>query len=229
MNSIANENFKKALYDALIHEYVTVMRTADDTVHEFSPKFESKMRKLIKRRNKPYYSIINTFGKRVACVAVIILLASSITVMSVEALRNAVADFFVSIYEKFSTIQFINEDTHVPLTLEDTYGIVYDLGEYEIINEEKTDTSYWITYNKDDIIIEFQQYTKNDYDKNINTENTMITTIDINGHEAVYFIDNQNYHHIIFDNDYYIIDIMSNVDKSVFLDIVESVQKVEER
>ncbi len=224
---MANENFKKALYDALIPEYVAVMRTADNTVHDFSPKFESKMQKLIKRRNKPYYSMINTLGKRVACVAVIILVASSVTIMSVEAFRSAVADFFISIYEKFSAIQSADEDISAPLTIEDIYGITYNLDGYEIIYEDKTETSYWMTYNKDDIIVDFQQYTKDNYEKNINTENTIITTIDINGYEAIYFIDNQNYHHLIFDNNYYIIEIMSNINKSTFIDIAESVQMVE--
>lgn len=58
-------NFEKALYDALAPEYETAMQDVDNE-HEFSPEFEKKMKKLINRRNKPYYKLINTAGKRTA-------------------------------------------------------------------------------------------------------------------------------------------------------------------
>ena len=127
-----NDNFKKALYNSLIPEYSNMLPDADEDEHVFSADFEKKMQKLIKRRNKPYYKIINTVGKRVACIIVIVLIASSVTVLSVDALRNAVADFFVSIYEKFSTVQSADEDKSAPATIDDIYAITYNLDEYKI-------------------------------------------------------------------------------------------------
>ena len=60
----------------------------------------------------------------------------------------------------------------------------------------------------------------------INTENAETTAIDINGNEAVYFYDNHNYSHIIWDNGDYIIDISSNIDKNALISIAKSVEKV---
>lgn len=223
---MANEKFKKALYDALIPEYVDMLPSCDEVEHEFSPQFEKKMNKLIKRRNKPYYKIINTIGKRVACVAVVIIVVSSITVMSVDALRNAVADFFISIYETFSTVQS-TKDNNAPSTIEDIYEITYNLTDFTLEYEDYTEYSRNTTYVRDNIIIDYKQYTKEMYDENINTENAEITFIDINGYEAIYFIDNHNYSNIVWDNGDYIITLFSNVGKDALIDIAKSVQKVE--
>ncbi|MDE6035449.1 MAG: hypothetical protein K2G36_06020 [Ruminococcus sp.] len=59
------------------------------------------MKKLIKRRNKPYYKMINTVGKRIACIAVLVLVVSSVTIMNVDAFRSLFSDFFVNTYEKY--------------------------------------------------------------------------------------------------------------------------------
>lgn len=220
-----DDNFKKALFDALTPEYKQILDDASDT-HEFSVEFEKKMQKLIKRRNKPYYKIINTVGKRVACIVVIVLLASSVTVLSVDALRNTVADFFVSTYEKFSSIQPVEDDI-APSTIKDIYEITYDLKEYEIYYEDNTEYRRNITYVNNDIEIKFSQCTKDMYDQNVNTEDAEISTISINDKEAVIFLDNQNYYHLIWDNGDYILSVGSNISKNTLIDIAESVQKVE--
>lgn len=222
---MSESNFEKALYNALAPEYEMAMQDVVDE-HEFSPKFERKMKKLINRRNKPYYKIINTAGKRVACVAVIVLIASSVTIMNVDALRNAFSDFFVTIYEKFSKVQPVEDDT-APTTLEEIYEITYNLNDFEVNYNEENEYSYYINYAKDDIAIYFSQYTKDMYNSNINTEDAEILTIDINGHEAIYFIDNNDYCHIIWDNGDYIISLCSNIGENILIDIAKSVQKVE--
>jgi hypothetical protein len=224
MINMANENLKKALEKAMIPEYDELLLRNEK--HVFSVEFERKMQKLIKRRNKPYYKIINTVGKRVACIVVIVLIASSVTVLSVDALRNAVADFFVSTYDKFSSVQPVEDDI-APSTIKDIYEITYDLKEYEIYYEDNTEYRRNITYIKDDILINFSQYTKDAYDINVNTEGSEITTIDINNYEAVYFLDNHNYNHLIFDDGEYIIYISSNISKNALINIAESVKKIE--
>ena len=154
-------------------------------------------------------------------------MASSVTVLSVDALRNAVADFFVSIYEKFSTVQSVDEDKTAPTTIEDIYAITYNLDGYKVVFENNNEFSRDITYVNSDIIIEFSQYTKDMYNKNVNTEDAEISTTEINGTEAIIFLDNHNYYHIIINSDDYVFDISSNNGKDALIDIAESVQKVE--
>lgn len=218
-------NFKKALFDALSPEYEKIL-SEHKTDHEFSAKFNKDMQKLIKRRKKSYYKLINTFGKRVACVLAIFLIASSVTIMSVDALRNKVANFFVEVYEKFTNVQ--SEETNdAPTSIENVYEITYDLSEFSIDFENNNDYSRNISYVNGDISIDFQQYTKEMYDENVNTEGADISTIDINTHEAIYFCDNRQYDCLIWDNGDYIMVLYSNIGKDALIDIAESVQKVE--
>lgn len=223
--NMKESNFEKALYDALAPEYESAMQNVADE-HEFSPEFEKKMKKLIKRRSKPYYRIINTAGKKTACAAVVFLIVSSVTIMNVDALRNTFSDFFVDIHEKFSAVQPVEDDT-APETLEEIYAITYNLNGFEIVYNKENEYSYYITYAKDDTVIYFSQHTKEMYNPNINTENAEILTIDINGHEAIYFIDNNNYYNLIWDNGDYIISLGSNIGENALIDMAESVQKVE--
>ena len=222
---MAESNFQKALYDALTPKYEMYMQNIADE-HEFSPKFEKKMKKLISRRNKPYYKIINTIGKRIACAFVIVLVASSIMVMNVDAFRNIFSNFFVNTYKKFSTIQPAEDDS-APETLEEIYEITYNINDFEIIYEELNEYRHDVDYAKDDIVIYFSQYTKERYNPNINTEDAEILTIDINGREAIYFTDNQNYNTLIWDNGDYIIRLGSNIDKNILINMAKSVKKVE--
>ena len=68
-----------------------------DVNAEFSEKFERKMDKLIRRRNKPYFNLICTGGRRAACIAAVIIILSASS-LSVEAVREVVHDFFMSIF-----------------------------------------------------------------------------------------------------------------------------------
>lgn len=221
---MTNEIFKRAIFEALTQEYENSI--PDMEKHIFSPKFEKEMSKLIKRREKPYYKMINTFGKRAACFTVGILVASSLTIMNVDALREAFIKFVVNVFEKFSIVQSVDANDS-PETIEDIYEITYDMSKYSVDYEERNEIFYNIIYSNENIIVNYNQWIKSEYDMLLNTENADIETIMINGHEAIYYMDNHNYHHIIWDNDDYIISLGSNISKTTLIDIADSVQKVE--
>lgn len=217
---MTNEIFKRAIFEALTQEYENSIPNTEE--HIFSPKFEKEMSRLIKRREKPYYKIINTFGKRAACFTVGILVASSLTIMNVEAFIK----FVDNVFEKFSIVQSVDANDS-PETIEDIYEITYDLSGYSYDLWSCDDISRLAEYTNGEIYINFGQHTKAEYDILLNTENADIEIIKINGHEAIYYMDNHNYHHIIWDNDDYIISLGSNIGKTTLIDIADSVQKVE--
>ncbi len=221
---MSNEKFRKALSDALTMDYETSI--PDNEEHDFSLKFDKKMEKLINRRNKPYYKMINTMSKRVACVAGIFIIASSVTIVNVDALRNGVADLFVEQNEDHSIIRYEGDDIS-PSSIEDIYEITYDLSGFDIVYADYDNFSRYTTYIKDDTIIYFNQYVKEFYDVNVNTEDAEISTITINGHEAIYFKNNRQYYHLIWDNGDYIISLSTNIGKDALIDMAESVKKVE--
>lgn len=221
---MANEKFKRAIFEALAQEYESMIPQTSE--HIFSPEFERKMRKLISRREKPYYLIINTVGKRAACIILAVLIAFTLTVLNVEALRNAFRDFFVNSFEKFSIVQSTDKD-NAPETIEDIYEITYDLSGFtkdvwvDTIFDRRTE------YVQDDYCISFRQTVKSVFYPRINTEDAVISTITINGHEAMYYCDNHNYDTIIWDNSDYIFVLSANIGKNELIKLAESVQKVE--
>lgn len=218
--------FSKAIEDALNEEYAKAVPEYNEK-HIFSEKFNRKINKLIKRQKKSYYKMINTVGKRVACIVLIILIASFSTIMSVDALRNAFKDFFIKVFFTHSEISIVDSAySSLPNTIQNIYEITYDLNEYEIDYEDYTCISRSIVYKKDNIYIDYYQCVKSEYDMGINTEKATISTIDVNGYEALYYLDKNGYHNLIWDNGEYVLMIGSNIGKDALINIAKSVQIV---
>lgn len=213
----------RAIAEALTTEYTADLPDSPD--HEFSPAFERKMDKLIKRRSLPFYMLINTAGKRIAGIVIGIIIALSATVISVDALREGFVDFITMVFSDHSVVKPVETET-APETIEEIYGITADLSGYEIVYENYSNTSVQIDYAKGSTIISFRQYTKNT-SVHHNTESAETIAVDINGYEAIYYCDNHNYQNLVWDNGDYIISIDSNIGKNKLIEIAESVQKTE--
>lgn len=222
-----NDQLKEALKDVMDKQYDEILANAD-TGHVFSENFERKINKLIRQQNKPYYHFINTVAKRVACILVIIVVASFTTIMSVEALRNAFKNFFINMFSKNSDIVAVEDDTEsYPDKIEDIYTITYDLSDFNIDYEEYDDLSTAMVYTKDSYAVFYKQYVVSEYDVNRNTEDAEISHVNIGDVEAIYFKDNNEYYNIIWNNGEYVFDINTNLGENVLIDIANSVKKVE--
>ena len=60
---------------------------------------------------------------------------------------------------------------------------------------------------------------------NKNTENADIQTTIINGTEALYYKDNNNFYNLIWDNGDYLFTLRTNSDESLLFDIAKSIKK----
>ncbi len=232
---MSEENvLKTAIANSILSEYDEMYEQADDE-SDFSKDFEKKMNKLISRRRKPYYIMINTAFKRVAVIIIAFISISAVTILSVDALRDFFKDLFVNIFSDHSHVVANTEpelgESSLTITypekIESKYDITYDLSGYEKTVYSDDDISVEIGYVKDDKTIDFSQYAVNQYDVFLNTEDTELEHIDINGHDAMLFMDNNGYYSITWNNGEYIIQLHTNLDKSETVDIAKSVQKVE--
>ncbi len=215
-------NFKRALYDEMHGRYAAMLE--DNEPYSFSQGFELKMDKLINRRRKPYFSMINTLGKRAACIALAVFLASSAAVMSVDALRNAFFGFIIHIFHDSSIVQTIDDDEH-PDTILERYDITWDMSGYVTDMDITEDTRINRIYRKGDSLVYFDQYTKAAFDLLINTEDADIQHITLNGYDTIYYLDNKGYHTFIWDNGRYIFMLSANTDEQTAMEMVESVRK----
>ena len=223
---MGDNNLKLALTELMYKEADELMVEYES--YEFSPEFEEKMEKLIKRRRKPYFRMINTVGKRVACIAACAFIVSSASLMSVDAVREAVFGFIMNIFEDHSDISFQEDDKH-PDTIQDIYEITYDISGFHIDFEDEGDKSRTIVYTNNNNEITFMQYTQKSFNLGINTEDTELMHIDVNGFDAIYYCDNHNYHTLIWDNGQYIFYISSNLPEKETISVAESVKKVEKK
>ena len=223
---MTEKEYRECIAAALCPEY-EAMLCVPETEHQFSERFERNMQKLIRRRNKPYYRFINTLGKRAAVIVIAFLTISFTTVVSIEALRTPFLDFIMSIFSDHSEVRTFDEVGDYPEKIESYYEITYDLSDYSITKRFDDDSGHTIHYQSGETVIYFSQSVVKGFRHNYNTEDTEIELININGIEAMSYLDNHNYNTLIWNNGEYIIQIGSNTGKDVLIEIAKSVQKVE--
>jgi len=226
---------KSAIESTILLEYDEIYESAEDEDIQFSEDFEKKMDKLIRKRKRPYYKLVNTAAKKVALFTIVFLSVSVITVLKVDALRSFFKDLIVKPFTDHSHITTASNSEDptesgtvtYPEKIETKYDITADMSGYEknIISDDEI--SRFVVYSKNDIVVSFYQHNVSDYVSDVNTEKSKIEHIDINGKEAIGFLDNHNYYTLIWNNGEYIIEIRSNIGKDALIEIAKSVQKVE--
>lgn len=139
--------FSKALdevVDARLDDYVETLEV--DKRYEFSEKYNKKINKLIKHREKPYFTLICTTGRRVACF-VTALLILSFSSLSVKAVREAVCDFFMNIFSDHTEIIADSEiENSYPHSIDEEYHISSLPNGFKQVDYDKMKNSIIITY-----------------------------------------------------------------------------------
>lgn len=193
-----------------------------DVNAEFSEKFERKMDKLIRRRNKPYFNLICTGGRRAACIvaAIIILSASS---LSVEAVREAVNDFFMSIFGDLTAVSVNNAtEKDYPATIKEEYAISNLPDGFELSDYNRDSGTIFAAYFNGDKYIFFEQFVHDSYLGYFDNEHSELEYYtDESGQE--YLIQNTGHDYcILWDDGNYILQITSNLNKKDALSLCKS-------
>ena len=219
------EILKKAL--AVIAEEEAAKLPSEEECADvtFSEEFERKMEKLIRFQKKPYYSYVNTVGKRVACIILAILIAFTTVTFSVKALREAVLEFFVETFEKFSIVGFNEEDLDNSLDhIETYYAPTYIPEGYELEYDKKSSNIRCIKYVFGNNYIYFTQRCINNSDYYIDTETSKTELVYINKHIG-YYIDKNGNVALYWSDNYYEYSIaISDSYKDQIIKIAESVE-----
>ena len=86
-NSKENIRVLKHAFDEYSKQFVETLPSEQELAHlTFSDKFERKMQRIIKAEKNHYYYLVNTLAKRVACIALAIILSFT----TVRRLKRAV-------------------------------------------------------------------------------------------------------------------------------------------
>ncbi len=213
-----------ALYEALdayTRETAESLVVPPEFEHTFSSEFETSMQQLISKNNKPCYKYINTVGKRVAGIAVIMLTCLVVALFSVKSLREPFIDFVVKTYEKFTSLFVDKEDytTEFKVMLPQYIPEGYELEEVPQTDEK----AYMCRYvNNNGEIINYIQSINGYYQITVDTEKTTHEKIFVNSIDAVYYT-NKNKNCLVLGNGTYTFSISGYISKEELIKIAESI------
>lgn len=135
-----------------------------DEIPEYTPsrKMNKKMKKLIKRQQKPYFVLIATPVRRFLCILVIVALIA-IPILSVDSVRAKVTKFFINIFpthneininpEQMAYIDNLDEITpeYIEANLPEGFELVSSVESEFTVVKEYRDGEKYIVYNKSTI------------------------------------------------------------------------------
>ena len=223
---IENPELLQAIEDVFNERFEQEMQEFKSTPpHVFSEKHNKKMAKLIKRQRKPYFKLICTTGRRVACIIVAIVAIAAST-LSVKAVREAFFNFITKIFSDHTVVTVDSgTDAGYPETIEEEYYIS-DLPEgFERVDYSKIDTSVVSFYFNNDDYIVFSQYTKEYYKTNYDNEQASIEKEFYSSNQSYLIIESEVDTVCIWDNGSYILSIRSNLDKDIIIKMCKSTKQ----
>ncbi len=230
----------KAAFDSTLRSRIieTIPETPD---HKFSRRYRKKMKKLerhslcaseygggIRFDKVPLEkgSFKKVSLKKLITYALIAALLAALTALSVGAARDLYKKFFMTNFDTHTVVKSA-DDMYYPKSILNAFSL--DVPNNFTLTEKYEDETFishvYRTENNEYIF--FNQYTKTEYDINVNTENNPINYIDINGREGMIVDFGNNEYYISWDNGDYIFDITGNVGKNALIEAAKSVQKVE--
>lgn len=189
--SMTKAELKKAFREAASYEFRDVPRDDSLIQHEFSPEFERKIEKLIRKEKTFFWHFVNTASKRVAVIAVVLVMLFT-TACSVEAIREPIVRFLIEVYESFTEYTFEGEKSDT-ITKEYKMSIIPE--GFTQTDYTEDDTGITTTYENDQgDMIRFAQLVTNDTNLSIDAEKGETTIVDISGREVyLYQMDNLIY------------------------------------
>ncbi len=214
----------RALDDVMTEELNAYLASVDFSVeHRFSEEFERRMQKLIKRREKSYYKLICTAGRRAACTAAVVVLALGFA-MSFECVRASVKEFFTKNLSDHIILEVSPEHVRsAPETIEEIYEITELPEGFELVDSLEYPTSAYAGYIFEEYYIDFSQNTKATYRISLDNEHSVLETyVDASGQEYLIHHSQSGRLCVIWSENGYIFEIKSNLDEKTVMDLCRS-------
>lgn len=205
---------KKITYELLykycktVDEYITDKIPNDEEInHTYSEEFENKIKKIIKQENK--HNFVAKFYKYSKKVAIIFLIIISVlgATMSIDAIRYRVLEFIKNVRREETNYSFkgkiksenfkIRKPSYIPK------------GFKEVNCDEISDFYFTLDYSDGYDYISFECTKLNNGNFQIDTEDSMVNKITINGNIEADYIKKKDRHMLVWQDDenYYILFI----------------------
>lgn len=190
---------------------------------ETSKSFEKKMSKMIKSQHNVYHKLTLTRARKVLCIAAIII-AILLSTLSVGAVRDFVANFFVEHFKTHDSISANTEEGTYPTKLEKIYELGYIPEGFILQDKSIIANSASYLYFKGEKPLMFEQYTKDSYSTDMDNEFSTQTTEVYKGKEYYVSDHNDGSYTFIWDDGEYIFDITAYLPKETLFDLCNSLK-----
>ncbi|MDR0948005.1 MAG: DUF4367 domain-containing protein [Lachnospiraceae bacterium] len=224
--SISRESLAESCSIILDDWHKQVKSDQQDTPLSTSRELDKKIRRMIRERGKAGRLLFSFYAKRVAMIFLALLIASTVTVLSVEALRNKFFDWLFTILPTHTRVEMIDvvsySDTDNAFQ-PNQYAPMYLPEGFVLVDTLETDTRYKVFYaNADKKYIIFEVRLINDQDHiNVNTENNDMEELNINGRTG-YYVDDDLGHMILWSDDLYVFSVICETSKNDAIKVAES-------
>lgn len=192
----------------------------------FSPRFEKRMARLIRLEKRPYYNWVNTLGKRVASVALSLLLVLAVMTCSVQAMREPVVKLITEVFARFTSITVDREDSGKTEFVQAAPAFIPQ--GFALKEESASSGAYMRVYeNADGQTIFYSQMQSKNTQMQVDTEGAVCKNVRINGCAGI-VCENKGELQLTFANDAYLysISISADLGEAVLMQIAESIPNV---
>lgn len=198
---------------------------------DFSAKHNRKMKKAfdVYSRNKALTANEYTAANRTLSARKRIVLAVIIIVLLAIATGCVIAfisDSFRGTVYSDNTYLFAFDETNCPKTIEKEYTLSAVPEGYELYRVVTAKTSVSTEYrNSDNQVLVFEQTVKSEFASHVNTEGHYLQETVINGCDGIYaefFYDGFVESMVIWNNEYYILELSGKFDKDTLEKLAES-------
>lgn len=218
----------KLLKEALISTFDKKFEFTDTELenipeHKFSRKFEKKMDKLIKTRNKRIFPLVSTTTRRVACILVVVT-ALAISTLSVDAVREQFKNFYINIFHDHSEISVHTDGTISDISKIDIESIEANIPEgFELVESSDGEMTVFRSYVNADEFIDIEVTNINNVNILMDNEKANYESYyDDKGNE--YMINESDGYktvEIYWINNYYMYSVFSNLEKNEIIEILK--------
>lgn len=221
MTSMKSDFWKRAFEEAANREFADIP-DGKDIEYAFSEKFERRMDALIRKQKSSYWKYVNTAGKRVAVACVLVMVLFT-TACGHPAVREAVVDFVIEVYETFSRYTFEGSTTD-EITVEYHLGMVPE--GFEPVEELIDSVAVYYKYqNVNGDTIEFTQGITEGTTKDFDVEYTTSSELTV-GEKSVTVFEQGTAKVAIWIKDGYVFDIscVGDIDWETIQRMIEGVK-----
>lgn len=230
---MAATNTEYSILKQAFQEYMIERLKSDiyrDDSFKTSKSFDKKMAKMIKTEHNVYHKMTLTKARKILCVAIAIIILL-LSLLSVGAVREFIADFFIQHFENHNTLSAMLDDKeNYPEKIEEIYELSYIPYGYELLEEDVTynDISYVYLNNEGKSML-FTQNTKGSFNINIDNEYSNATTEVYK--EQLFFVNvfygkhsDDEVVNIIWDNGSYVFSLSAELPKETLLNLCSSLK-----